>query len=102
MIHVLTCRCANAEPLARKLLASAHYKDWLKQPIVKGKQECLNFLATLPENLEVGSLREFIKGSSSWSVILGDKNGTFRWSNISDGVKGRLDAEIIVEKFGNG
>lgn len=101
-ITALICRCANAEPLARKIMAKAHYKAWQTQPVIKGKDNCLRYIATLPENLETGSLDTFIRHSSSWSIILGEKNGVYKWANVGDGsLQGRLDAELIVEKFGN-
>ena len=102
MITVLLCRCANAEPIARKIMATAHYSNWQTQPVIKGKSECLAYVSSLPENVNTGSLYNFIEHSSSWSIILGEKNGTYMWANAGDGsLQGRLDAELIVEKFGN-
>lgn len=102
MITVLLCRCHNAEPIARKIMAKVHYKNWQTQPVIRGKSECLAYVSSLPENVETGSLYKFIEHSSSWSIILGEKNGIYKWSNAGDGsLQGRLDAEIIVEEFGD-
>lgn len=100
MIRLLSCRCNNSEPLLRKTLRENHHPKWASLTVVKGKEPCLNYLATLPENLETGSLIQYIKRSSSWSIILGEKDGEYRWVDVGHAhIKERLDAEIILEKF---
>lgn len=101
MITLLSCRCSGAEPLLRRAMSAAHYERWLEEPIIKGKAACLQYLSTLPENIETGSLYQLIERSSSWAVVLGQNGDSFRWANVGDGsLKGRLDAEIILEKYG--
>lgn len=83
-------------------MASAHYDKWQSQPVIKGKSECLAYVSSLPETIETGSLYTFIEHSSSWSIILGEKNGVYMWANAGSGqLQDKLDAELIVEKFGN-
>lgn len=102
MLTVLLCRCHGAEPLARQTMKRAGYDGYLTHPVIVGKEECLNYVKTLPENVETGSLYNFIKRSSSWSILLGQSGNVFRWSNVGDGgVQGKADAEVIVEKFAN-
>ena len=100
MITLLICRCANSEPLIRKALREAHRPDWATHPVIKGKEQCLNYLNTLPENQATGSLLLYLQRSSSWSIILGIDGDDYRWVDVGHAtVKDRLDAEIILENF---
>lgn len=100
MIWALACRCANAEPLIRRTLNEAHHPSPLKVPIAKGREECLNFLSQFPENETIKEIESFIKQRSSWSVVLGEKNGKYLWGNCSDHTpQGKIDVEVIVENM---
>lgn len=102
MIHLLACRCHSSVPLLRKYLREAHIPEWSTLPVIQGRAECLQFLSTLPENRETGSLRQFIRRNSSWAVILGSipATTTYRWVDIGHAnVKDKLDAELILEEF---
>lgn len=106
MLHLLLCRCHNSEPIARKLLHEGGCDDWQSHPVVKGKEQCLNYLDTLPYgqfNKEVDKLKGYIKRSSSWSVILGQRGSEFQWSDAGHGdLVSKLDAEVIVKEYKDG
>lgn len=106
MIYLLACRCHSSVPLIRKYLREAHIPDWATLPICRGRAECLQFISTLPKNLETGSLDLHIRRNSSWAVILGvaapaaTTTATYRWVDIGHAnVKDKLDAELILEEF---
>lgn len=101
MLSVLLCRCHNSEPLARKTLRESHYENWQSQPVIKGKEACLNFLDTLPMNKEISHLKDYIRRSSSWSVIIGTDGENYEWADVGHGkIVDKLDAERIVEQYG--
>lgn len=104
MIYLLCCRCANSEPRARTLLRENNYSKWQSAKAVKGKEQCLNFLDTLPfgqNNPEIGKLKLYIKRASSWSVLLGTDGAIYQWADIGSTLKEKLDAEILIRDFGN-
>lgn len=102
MITCLLCRCHGSEPIARKIMRDSGYQAWQSQPVIKGREACMNYLDTIPQDKEVDKLKEYLKRQSSWSVILGYDGQTYRWADAGHGLlKNKLDAEVIVKDFGN-
>ena len=95
MITLLSCLCHNSEPLIRRALRENHVPDWSTRPIIKGKEQCLTYLNSLEETRQIGALKQYLRRSSSWSVVLGND----RWVDIGHAtIKDRLDAEIILKE----
>lgn len=104
MLLLFRCSCGGSENLIRKTLQKAKYKDWLRAPIVVGKNDSIRFLESsdLPkDNVEIRSLIRYLKGASKFAIILGVRDGLIKWANLSDGTQTSiLDAKVIVEKLG--
>lgn len=106
MIRLLTCDCGGAEPLARSVLKSAGIEDWLKTPISRGRQNALDWLASLPEELqktpEYGALMLSMKGRGRFSVVVGYSKDEFKWADVGSGkINEKLDGEVIAKHFEN-
>lgn len=106
MIHLLTCDCGGAEPLARSVLKSAGVENWLKVPIEKGRQRAVNWLETLPDQLkgtpEYGALMLSLKGRGRFSIIVGYTSDTFKWADVgSSNLTEKLDGEVLAKHFEN-
>lgn len=102
MLRCLACSCHSSEPLIRRVLRTAHYSGWLTEPIIRGKAECLSYVASLPENYTTKALEAYIRKNSSWAVILGIDGDQTDWAEIGHGgTKGRLDGQVIIERYGN-
>ena len=106
MIAVLTCKCPNADTIARNFLKTHGYPDWLTIPLHRGVLASHEFLKTLPETAEgpdhLLPLEDFIGHVSKYVVILGYTDHSLAWSNIfSSSAKAQADAEIILEQFAN-
>lgn len=105
MIKVVTCTCGSAEGLVRQALHRYEYKKWAVIPLIQGKAQSLSALEGLmreyPESDELKALYAHINNSSKWAVIIGYKNDSVEWSDISRGdIASDVRAEVIVEKFG--
>lgn len=102
-IAIIGCRCAGSEPRMRTFLRESGYAKWQNIPMPKGREASINFLDSLPsDNVEIKKLKEYLKRTSSWSVIIGTDGVTYQWADIGHGaLKEKLDAEIIVRDFGN-
>ena len=92
--------------MARAVLKSAGVRNWLKTPIVKGRQRAINWLNGLPENLnktpECQALIKSIKDRGRFSVVVGFTTNMFRWADVGSGkVNEKLDGEIIAKHFEN-
>jgi len=103
-ICVLACDCGSSEQLARQALHRYEYKNWAMEPIYQGKAHSLqsveNLLRKFPQNPQLESLFNFIKGSGKWVVILGHDDQEVRWADISrNRMKEDADAEAIVRDF---
>ena len=105
-VMLLTCDCGGAEPLARSVLKSAGVQNWLKTPIVKGRQNATMWLDTLPEKIK--SLPEFqalqlsLKNRGRFSVVVGYTASEFKWADVGSGkINEKLDGEVIAKHFEN-
>lgn len=103
MLICLRCDCGGSEGLIRRALQRGNVDNWLNHPIYVGKERSLEVLSNpnLPQDdIEIRSLKRFIKSTSKFAVILGIKGDKLRWANLSDGSpSARLDAEVIVDKL---
>ena len=104
MIAVVTCTCGGAEGLARTALKNGGYPDWLNTPIAQGKSQTKYVLESLKARYEDVSsykaLKAHVENRGRYVVIIGYKDKTFAWTDISRGsLKDRLDAEILVKEF---
>lgn len=104
MIRLLTCDCGGAEPLARSVLRSAGVNDWLKTPISRGRQNAMDWLVTLPDNLkalpEYGALVLSLKGRGRFSVVVGYTANEFKWADVGSGkMSDKLDGEVLAKHF---
>lgn len=100
MIAVITCLCGGSESLVRNFLHSAGYEDWMKIPVTQGKEKSLSVLNQLPPTPEKDMLRNFLKNSSKWAIIIGYTDDQMRWSDIAhSGAKSRIEAEYVIKSF---
>lgn len=100
-LFLYCCNCGGCVPLIRRFLKENHYRDWLTQPIIQGKDKVLQYLSTLPENLETGSLIQHIQRSSSFTIVQASPTSPhpYKWVDIGHAtMKDRLDAEILIEE----
>lgn len=102
-LFACACTCGSVDKKIRGLLQRCGYPDWLDIKIYQGKSKSLNGLNTLPQSDGVEMLRNFLKDSSKWAVILGyDRNGNCYWSDIAHNApKSTVEAECIVREFAN-
>ena len=100
MIAIVSCQCGGSDSLIRNFLKSIGYGGWLDIPIEKGKERSLSTLNYLPPTPEKEMLRNFLKDSSKWAVIIGYDGRTCKWSDIAhNGPKSRIEAEFVVKEF---
>lgn len=102
MLAVCSCLCGSTDKLLRGFLNKSGYKEWMEIDIYKGKEKTKKLLDMLPQYPEIGELRNFVEKSSKWAVIIGFDGQFCKWADISrGGVKAKVDAEIIIQQFGN-
>lgn len=102
MIAVCSCLCGSTDSLLRNFLRRNGYQDWMGITIYKGKEKSRKLIASLPGFDELSMLDNFVSNSSKWAVIIGYDDTTCRWEDISrGGVKSAINAEFLVEKYGN-
>lgn len=104
MILVVTCTCGGAESTARTALKNGGHPDWLTLPIAQGKNQTKYVLDTLKGKFENNSsyqaLCQHVEKRGRYVVIIGHRDKTFAWADISRGsIQDRLDAEILVKEF---
>lgn len=104
MIAIITCACGGAEEMARSILRQADYKDWLKMPIAKGKDQSKYVMDSLRGKYQnddnFKALDGYYPNRSSYIVIIGYDKGVFKWADVARGkIKERLDGELIVRDF---
>lgn len=99
-IAVCTCQCGSVESLARNMLQSAGYQDWLTIPIEKGKEKSKRLLERIPQYPEVEMLDNFLRDASKWVVIIGWNENACRWSDIAHNApRSGIEAEYIIKTF---
>lgn len=104
MIAILACRCGSSLPTARKFLQTNNVEDWMEIPVHLGKDNSLKFLARFSDDTEgypsLTALRNLIRGSARFIVILGYNDEREEWADISHGnMKDKADAQLILERF---
>lgn len=104
MIAILTCKCASALPKARKFLQEGGVEDWIEIPIYEGKHSAKQFISSLPDGLNaypsLDALTNMINTVGRFIVILGYDDEELSWADIGHGdTKGKIDAELILERF---
>ena len=101
MLYLLGCRCANSEPRARTFLRENGYSKWQSIPMIKGREQCLNFLSSLPNpDKEIDMLKGYLRRTSSWSVFVGTHGDGYEWADIGhSNLKEKLDAEILIKEY---
>lgn len=104
MLSIVTCDCGSSEQLVRQALHRYEYKNWAMEPIKKGKSASLaeveRLIRSFPDNQDLKALFSFINNTGKWCVIIGYKDDTVRWSDISrHDEKSDIEAEIIVSNF---
>lgn len=100
MIYALACRCANSEPRLRTFLRENGYEGWQSIRVIKGKQECINFLAPAASDKEIDKLKGYLQRSSSWSIIIGHDGEKYEWVDLGHmDLKQKLDAELLVKEY---
>ena len=104
MLQILICDCSGSESIARSVLKSAGVQNWLKVPIVKGKQNAAMWLDALPDALrqtpELQALKLSLKSRGKFSVIVGYTQTEFKWADVGSGkLNEKLDGEIIAKHF---
>ena len=103
MLLLYRCNCGGSENLIRRALERNKYKNWLADPIIVGKEAAIRHIesSSLPQDdIEIRSLKRFLKGTSSFAIVLGVKGKIIRWANLSDHqMTSKLDADVIIQKL---
>lgn len=101
MIACVACQCGSSDSLIRTKLERYGYADFLRVPIVKGKEKSLSKLNTLPQFDAISLLRNHIGNSSKYAVVIGFDDEDCRWVDLANGkaVKNNVDLELIIRDF---
>lgn len=101
MITCVACQCGSSDSLIRTRLERYGYADFLRVPIVKGKEKSLSKLNTLPQDENIQILRNHINGASKFAVVIGDDGNTCRWVDLANGkaLVNNVDLELIISHF---
>lgn len=70
-------------------------------PITKGKEKTGSFLNTIPQHPEIDMLRNHIRNSSKYAVVIGYDDEAARWVDLANGkaIFNNVDLERILENF---
>ena len=103
MIACVACQCGSSDSLIRTRLERYGYADFLRVPIVKGKEKSLSKLNTLPQCDEIQMLRTHIQNASKFAVVIGYDNGKCKWTDLANGkaIINNVDLELIIKHFAN-
>lgn len=101
MIACVACQCGSSDSLIRTRLERYGYKDFLRVPIVKGKEKSLSKLNTLPQCDEIQMLRNHIGSASKFAVVVGYDGQRCRWVDLANGkaLVNNVDLELIISHF---
>lgn len=101
MIACVACQCGSSDSLVRTRLERYGYSDFLKVPIIKGKEKSLSKLNTLPQFDEIQMLRNHLKNASRWAVVIGYDDDACRWVDLANGkaIVNNVDLELIISHF---
>lgn len=106
-IMCVTCTCGSVDKLVRNVLKQGNYGNWLTETIHRGKEKTKSAIKTLPkevqENASIQALLADISHRSKFAIIIGyTDDGVAIWADVAKGgIKAKLDAQLIVEKYGN-
>ncbi len=101
MIACCACTCGSADKKIRTRLEKHGYKDALTIPIPRGKEKSNRMINSLPQFPEINMLREHLKKTSKFTVIIGYDEHSCKWVDLSNGngtVIG-VEAELIIKQF---
>ena len=102
MILCISCDCGGAEPLIRRALQESGYKNWLTEPIYRGKSETSRVLEQVfgDRFFEINALKQYLKTSSSYAIVIGANDKQAIWADLGRGdIKSKMDAISIVDAF---
>ena len=101
MIACVACQCGSSASLIRTRLERYGYADFLRVPIVKGKEKSLSKLNTLPQSDEIQMLRTHIQNASKFAVVIGYDNDKCKWTDLANGkaIINNVDLELIIKHF---
>lgn len=101
MIVCVACQCGSSDSLIRTRLERYKYADFLRVPIVKGKEKSLSKLNTLPQFSELQLLRNHISNASKFAVVIGYDDETCRWVDLANGkaLVNDVHLELIISNF---
>ena len=101
MIACVACQCGSSDSLIRTKLERYGYADFLRVPIVKGKEKSLSKLNTLPQFEELQLLRNHIKNASKFAVVIGYDDNRCKWVDLANGkaIINNVDLELIISHF---
>lgn len=101
MIACVACQCGSSDSLIRTRLERYGYADFLRVPIIKGKEKSLSKLNTLPQFEEVEILRNHINSASKWAVVIGYDDQRCKWTDLANGkaLVNNVDLELIISHF---
>lgn len=101
MIACVACQCGSSDSLIRTKLERYGYADFLRVPIIKGKEKSLSKLNTLPQFEEIEILRNHINAASKWAVVIGYDDQKCKWTDLANGkaIVNNVDLELIISHF---
>lgn len=101
MLKAVACHCGSSDNLVRGKLRKFHHPQTLTLPIIKGKEQSLKVLDTVPQFPETMELREHIRNASKWAVLIGYDDERLRWVDLANGqyVQNDVDAELLLKHF---
>lgn len=101
MIACVACQCGSSDSLIRTKLERYGYADFLRVPIIKGKEKSLSKLNTLPQFEELQLLRNHIKNASKFAVVIGYDDNRCKWVDLANGkaIMNNVDLELIISHF---
>lgn len=105
-LKVYACTCGGSENTARQILKTAKIADWLKVPVVKGKNKVAADMEKLPEfvknSAQYKALRGLLTHKSKFVVFFGysTEHQAVIWADVAGGrLSGKIDGQIIAEKY---
>lgn len=87
----------------RTKLEKYGYRDFLRIPIVKGKEKSLAKLNTLPQYDEIQMLRNHLANASKFAIVIGYDDKRCKWTDLANGkaMINNVDLELIIQHFAN-
>lgn len=96
----VACTCNSSESLVRKHLRLNNCADFLRVPVVRGKDKSLSLLTTLPQHEKLHDLRRYIEANSKFAIIIGYNDTQMGWADVASAdPKHLIEVGVIVEHF---